>query len=79
MSSETCDQSIDEPFSVGHPAKDCEGTDDRKPIKDEDKLGTTLVAAVPSSSAPHNRANNYSYTTLPLKLTAYDEKEDFSA
>ncbi|BHF60700.1 hypothetical protein SprV_0100366600 [Sparganum proliferum] len=79
MSSETCDQSIDEPFSVGHPVKDCEGTDDRKPIKDEDKLGTTLVAAIPSSSAPHNRANNYSYTTLPLKLTAYDEKEDFSA
>ncbi|BHF60134.1 Histone-lysine N-methyltransferase setd3 [Sparganum proliferum] len=79
MSSETCDQSIDEPFSVGHLAKDCEGTDARKPIKDEDKLGTTLVAAVPSSSAPHNRANNYSYTTLPLKLTAYDEKEDFSA
>nr|VZH99960.1 unnamed protein product [Spirometra erinaceieuropaei] len=40
---------------------------------------TTLVAAVPTSSAPHNRANNSSYTTLPLKLTAYDEKKDFSA
>nr|VZI51283.1 unnamed protein product [Spirometra erinaceieuropaei] len=79
MSSGTRDQSIDEPFSVGRPTKDYEGTDDLKPIKDEDKLGITLAAAVLPTSTPHYCVNPPSYSNLPLKLTAFDEKEDFSA
>nr|VZI06162.1 unnamed protein product [Spirometra erinaceieuropaei] len=79
MSSGTRNQSIDEPFSVGRPAKDYEGTGDLKPLQDEDKLGITLAAAVLPTSTPHYCVNPPSYSNLPLKLTAFDEKEDFSA
>nr|VZI51360.1 unnamed protein product [Spirometra erinaceieuropaei] len=42
MSSGTRNQSIDEPFSVGRPTKDCKSTDDLKPIQDEDKNAKIL-------------------------------------
>nr|VZH99522.1 unnamed protein product [Spirometra erinaceieuropaei] len=74
MSSGTRNQSIDEPFSVGRPAKDYEGTGDLKPLQDEDKLGipkhktggdmTPVTRTDPAPSTGHN-IPNAAVTTHP--------------